>query len=87
MKTAIETFKADPDGVQKNVGALRGGLAQSSTPMPGEEISPEIIEQVAQRLTNEIDMFRGEIKAAPKFPQTGIFEQVWRAWLRTNERI
>lgn len=44
MRAVVETFKADPNGVQKNVGALRGGLTQSSTPMPGEEISPEIID-------------------------------------------
>ncbi|MBG02718.1 MAG: thioredoxin domain-containing protein [Rhodospirillaceae bacterium] len=87
VKAVAETFKADPDRVQKNVEALREGLAQNSTPMPGEEISPEIIQQVAQRLTNEIDMFRGGIKGAPKFPQTGIFEQIWRAWLRTDERL
>ena len=73
VKAVAETFKADPDRVQKNVEALREGLAQNSTPMPGEEIAPEIIQQVAQRLTNEIDMFRGGIKGAPKFPQTGIF--------------
>ena len=73
VKAVAETFKANPDRVQKNVKALREGLAQNSTPMPGEEIAPEIIQQVAQRLTNEIDMFRGGIKGAPKFPQTGIF--------------
>jgi len=87
VKAVAETFKADPDRVQKNVEALREGLQQNSTPVPGEEISPEIVQQVAQRLTNEIDMFRGGIKGAPKFPQTGIFEQIWRAWLRTGERL
>ena len=55
--------------------------------MPGEEISPGIIEQVAQRLTTEIDMFHSGIKGSPKFPQTGIFKKIWRAWLRTDKRL
>ena len=30
-------------------------------------------------------MTRGGIKGTPKFPQTGIFEQLWRAWQRTGD--
>ena len=32
-------------------------------------------------------MYRGSINDAPKFPRTGIFEQIWRAWLRIDERL
>ena len=87
MKAVAETFQAETDRVQKNGEALREGLAQNYTPMPRGEISPEIIQQFAQRLTNQIDVFRCGMKGAPKFPQTSIFEQIWRAWLRTDKRL
>ena len=76
VKAVAETFKTNPDRIQKNVETLREGLAQNSAPIPGEKISPEIIQQIAQHLMNEIDMYRGGIKGAPDFPQTGIFEQI-----------
>lgn len=84
LKAVANTFKSEPDRVQKNVDALKEGLEQLSQPMGGDGISPGITDQVAQRLLNEIDLNRGGIKGAPKFPQTGIFEQLWRAWLRSG---
>jgi len=87
VKAVANTFASEPERVEKNVQALREGLAQASKPSAGESISPDIVNQVAQRLTNEIDMFRGGIKGAPKFPQTGIFEQIWRAWRRSGDNL
>jgi uncharacterized protein YyaL (SSP411 family) len=87
VKAVANTFASEPERVEKNVRALREGLAQASKPSAGPGISPDIVNQVAQRLTNEIDMFRGGIKGAPKFPQTGIFEQIWRAWRRSGDNL
>lgn len=87
LRAVSNTFADEPDRVQKNVDALRDGLAQNSQPLGGDTISPELVDQVAQRLVNEIDTFHGGIKGAPKFPQTGIFEQIWRAWLRTQNDL
>ena len=85
LHAVATTFASDPQRVQKNVDALKKGLAQLSQPQAGVGISAEITDQVARRLLNEIDMTRGGIKGAPKFPQTGIFEQLWRAWQRTGD--
>lgn len=84
LNAVSTTFASDPQKVQKNADALKEGLAQLSQPQAGAGISAEITDQVARRLLNEIDMTRGGIKGAPKFPQTGIFEQLWRAWQRTG---
>ncbi len=85
LNAVSTTFASDPQRVQKNADALKEGLAQLSQPQAGAGISAEITDQVARRLLNEIDMTRGGLKGAPKFPQTGIFEQLWRAWQRTGD--
>ena len=85
LNAVATTFASDPQRVQKNVDALKEGLARLSQPQAGAGISAEITDQVARRLLNEIDMTRGGIKGAPKFPQAGIFEQLWRAWQRTGD--
>ena len=85
LNAVSTTFASDPQRVQKNADALKEGLAQLSQPQAGAGISGEITDQVARRLLNEIDMTRGGLKGAPKFPQTGIFEQLWRAWQRTGD--
>ena len=85
LRAVAETFRTAPDRVQKNVDALNQGLAQISQPVGGDGIPRNLADQVAQRLANEIDMSRGGMKGAPKFPQTGIFEQLWRAWKRSGD--
>ena len=65
----------------KNVAALRQGLAKLGQPQPGEGgIAPELFDRVAERLLREVDPLNGGIGTAPKFPQCGIFELLWRAW-------
>ena len=86
LTAVANTFTSEPERVQKNVDALKEGLAQLSQPMAGDGISADLTDQVARRLLNEIDTARGGIKGAPKFPQTGIFEQLWRAWQRTGDK-
>ena len=84
VRAVAESYRAEPDRVQQNVAALRDGLAQLSRPLGGDGITTASTDQVAERLAAEVDTFRGGIKGAPKFPQPGIFEQLWRAWRRTG---
>jgi len=78
--TAVSTtLTSNPQRVQKNVDALKDDSAQLSQPPAGAGISAEITDQATRRFLNEIEMTRGGIKGAPKFPQTGILEQLWRA--------
>jgi uncharacterized protein len=72
------------EDVAKNVAALREGLEKLTRPQPGEGIAPEIFDRIAERLLREVDPLNGGIGTAPKFPQCGIFELLWRAWRRTG---
>ncbi len=77
-------YASDRDKVAKNVGALRDGLARLSTPQAGDGLSLAATDRLAERLVREIDPFNGGIGDAPKFPQAGLLELLWRAWKRTR---
>src|SRR5690606_2050226 len=47
------------------------------------ELSNNVLDQVADQLLGHVDPEHGGIGAAPKFPQTGLFDLLWRAYLRT----
>ncbi len=83
--TSIATaYRDKPEDVAKNVAALRQGLARLAQPQPGGAIAPELYDRIAERLLREVDPLNGGIGSAPKFPQCGVFELLWRAWKRTR---
>jgi uncharacterized protein YyaL (SSP411 family) len=81
-------YRGDRDTVLKNVAALRQGLARLGRPQHGDggppELSTALFDRIAERLLREVDPLNGGIGTAPKFPQCGIFELLWRAWKRTR---
>ena len=88
LRGIAEAYRTKPEAVQQNTAALVKALkAQNATPGQGEPISTAIIDQVAERLVQEVDTIHGGIGGAPKFPQPSIFELLWRAWRRTRNDI
>ncbi|HYC03408.1 MAG TPA: thioredoxin domain-containing protein [Azospirillaceae bacterium] len=85
LQGVADTYATDPDKVGRNVTALREALGRLSENRPGEGVDLPVLDQVAQRLLPEVDPVNGGIGTAPKFPQTGIFELLWRAWKRTGD--
>ena len=84
-----QAYRDKREDVAKNVAALRDGLARLSQPQQPQsgtapQITPALLDQIAERLLREIDPLNGGIGTAPKFPQCGIFELLWRAWKRTG---
>jgi uncharacterized protein len=73
------------DDVAKNVVTLREALQKLGRPERGGEIGPELLDRIAERLLREVDQLHGGIGTAPKFPQTGILELLWRAWKRNAQ--
>ena len=65
---------------------MREALQRLGRPEPGEgvAVTPALLDRVAERLLREVDPIHGGIGTAPKFPQCGIFELLWRAWKRTG---
>jgi uncharacterized protein YyaL (SSP411 family) len=77
-------YRQDRDNVMKNVVALREALKRLEQPQRGDGVPPEMFDRIAERLLREVDPLNGGIGHAPKFPQCGIFELLWRAWKRTR---
>jgi uncharacterized protein YyaL (SSP411 family) len=83
-----QAYRDKREDVAKNVAALREGLRKLARPEPGgavANIPAELFDRIAERLLREIDPLNGGIGTAPKFPQCGIFELLWRAWKRTGQ--
>ncbi len=85
LQGVAQTYRSEPDKVAKNVTILREALAKLGQAQPGEGIDPALYDRMAERLLREIDPLNGGIGTAPKFPQCGIFELLWRAWRRTRQ--
>ncbi|HEX9533988.1 MAG TPA: thioredoxin domain-containing protein, partial [Stellaceae bacterium] len=78
-------YARDRDKVAKNVVALREALQRLRSPERGGAIGRELLDGIAERLLRETDQLHGGIGTAPKFPQTGVIELLWRAWKRTGQ--
>jgi uncharacterized protein YyaL (SSP411 family) len=83
LEAMSDAFAQDRDKVVKNVVVLREALQRLGRPERGGPVVPEQLDRIAERLLREVDQIHGGIGTAPKFPQTGILELLWRAWKRT----
>jgi len=86
LEALSSAYAQKRDDVAKNVGALREALQKLGRPERGAAIGPELLDRIAERLLRETDQIHGGIGTAPKFPQTGILELLWRAWKRTGQQ-
>jgi uncharacterized protein len=73
------------DDVAKNVAVLREALQRLGQPQQGGAVLRQQLDPIAERLLREVDQIHGGIGTAPKFPQCGILELLWRAWRRTGQ--
>jgi hypothetical protein len=85
LEAMSNAFARDHDKVAKNVVALREALQKLGRPERGGSIRREQLDPIAERLLREVDQLHGGIGSAPKFPQTGILELLWRGWKRTDQ--
>lgn len=85
LRAVARTYREQPESVEKNRAALAealGDLAGAQAPMT---LAPAIIDQIADRLLGAIDLEEGGVRGAPKFPQAGILQLLWRAYLRRGD--
>jgi uncharacterized protein len=85
LEAMSNAYAEKRDDVAKNVVALREALQRLGRPERGGAIGRELLDGIAERLLRETDQLHGGIGSAPKFPQTGVLELLWRAWKRTGQ--
>jgi uncharacterized protein YyaL (SSP411 family) len=84
LAAIVEAYRTKRADVATNVAALAEGLKRLEQPQSGDGIAPELSDKIAERLLREVDPLNGGIGTAPKFPQCGIFELLWRGWKRSR---
>ena len=76
------------DKVAENVTALQQALERWARPAAGGPVAPAALDQVAQRLLQELDAVEGGIGGAPKFPSAPLLNLFWQAhWRRDDARF
>jgi hypothetical protein len=85
LKFVAEIFAKEPDKVMTNVTAIGQAMQKLATPKSGGEISMDLTDQIAERLLQEVDLEKGGIGSAPKFPQPALFTLLWRAYKRSGK--
>jgi hypothetical protein len=85
LESISDAYARDRDKVAKNVAVLREALQRLGRPERGGPVAPQQLDPIAERLLREVDQLHGGIGTAPKFPQTGILEVLWRAWKRSGQ--
>ncbi len=85
LERIAQVYAEDPDGIAKNVDALKTALTKLSRNAPGAAMPPEAADEAAKYLLRQIDPVEGGVGSAPKFPQPAILKLLWRAWKRRGE--
>jgi uncharacterized protein len=78
-------FREEPEKIEQNRTALMERLAGAARKPGRATIGATKLNEAAQQLGGIIDPVNGGTRGAPKFPQTALFELLWRAGLRTGE--
>ena len=78
-------FRDQPQKVEQNRAALLARLAQKARPEGKVVIGIEELDGAAKQIGNMFDSVLGGLRGAPKFPQPGLLEMLWRAGLRTGD--
>jgi uncharacterized protein YyaL (SSP411 family) len=85
LDSVAAIYRREPDKVRHNAGILRRALEEQARPAPGSlEITPELLGRMGDHLLRLIDWENGGLMGAPKFPQPGLFEFLWRLHLKSG---
>ena len=82
LREIARLFREEPARIGKNRDALMARLAEKAYPAGKTVIGLAELDRVANGIARAIDPQNGGLRCAPKFPQSAIFEVLWRAGLR-----
>jgi uncharacterized protein len=88
LEAMAKAYVDDKEAVSKNTAALVEGLQKMALTPPAEDVpvlSVELLDNMAARLIESVDLELGGIGGAPKFPQTFALEFLWRAHRRGGD--
>jgi uncharacterized protein YyaL (SSP411 family) len=84
LEELARVFREQPETVATNRDAIRQRLA-AKPEGEGVLLDRDLLDRAALRLVGLIDLEHGGTLGAPKFPQAGLLEFLWRAGERTGD--
>jgi uncharacterized protein YyaL (SSP411 family) len=85
LREVARLFREEPDKIAQNRDALMARLSEVARNPQQVTIGRQELDQVALKLGSAMDPVNGGLRGAPKFPQCAMFENLWRAGMRTGE--
>jgi uncharacterized protein YyaL (SSP411 family) len=78
-------YREEPDKISQNAGLLVNALTQRETNSAEPNITDGALQDLTQRMIGAVDMQRGGLSGAPKFPQWSFFWLLWRGAIRYGD--
>jgi len=85
LNALSDAYHNDKGKVAQNVAGIAEAMERLSTPQSGDAVSMDVVDRIAERLLQEIDLVKGGVGGAPKFPQGPVMNLLWRAHLRNGD--
>jgi uncharacterized protein YyaL (SSP411 family) len=85
LREVSRLFRDEPGKIESNRAALLARLADKARPAGKVTIGVKELNAAAGQLGNNFDPVNGGLRGAPKFPQPGLLEFLWRAGARTGD--
>lgn len=84
----IATIHAqDPQRIARNAEAIKAALIRSEAATgAGQRYEPEL-DEIARQVAQAFDPHHGGLRGAPKFPNPGLVELLWRHGSRTGDQL
>ncbi len=84
LRQIARIYREEPEKVGKNRDALVAALREKARPAGKVTIGLAELDGLANQFVGLIDLEKGGIRGAPKFPQSAVLEMLWRAGERTG---
>ncbi len=85
LAEVARVYREEPDKVRFNSNELVKALTQREAPGPGPDLSDAGLASLAGPMVRAVDMQRGGLSGAPKFPQWSYFWLLWRLAIRYGD--
>ncbi len=78
LQGIAEAWANRQDSIRGNIAGLQKALTAMAASNPGDVPTPDVIDGIAQSLLGMVDVERGGLRGAPKFPNPPIFRFLWQ---------
>lgn len=85
LQQVSQVYHESPDKIRQNREALITRLEEAARPQGEVVIALKDLDRAADQISGLFDRTHGGLRGAPKFPQCGLLELMWRTGARTGD--